>query len=92
MAQKCALCGKGYMFTWRIVKLRGKYNPTIKKKKKPNRQWTKLSSGERVKACTKCIKAIAHKADIKDKRKAKTPLVKAETVAPKVEAKTEEKK
>lgn len=61
MAQNCSICGKGYMLTWKIVKLRGKYNPTIKKKKRPNLQWTKLASGKRVKACTKCIKAIGKK-------------------------------
>jgi ribosomal protein L28 len=42
---------------WQLKKLRGKYNPTVKKRKQPNLQWTKLSSGKRVKACTKCIKA-----------------------------------
>ncbi|OGZ31970.1 MAG: hypothetical protein A3I88_00555 [Candidatus Portnoybacteria bacterium RIFCSPLOWO2_12_FULL_39_9] len=49
-------------------KLRGKYNPTGKKRKYPNLQWVYLSSeavakwgaasGKRVKACTKCIKAM----------------------------------
>jgi len=42
----------------RRVKLRGKYNPTIKKRKYPNLQWVRLPSGKRVKACTKCIKAL----------------------------------
>jgi ribosomal protein L28 len=42
----------------KLVKLRGKYNPTIKKRKKPNLQWVKLPSGERVLACTKCIKSV----------------------------------
>ena len=52
------------------VKLRGKYNPTIKKRKYPNLQWVRLASGvkprgdhaplrgKRVKACAKCIKAM----------------------------------
>ena len=69
MAQHCALCGKGYSLTWRIVKLRGKFNPTIKKKKKPNLQWTRLVSGEHIKACTKCIKAISKKTVAKEKKK-----------------------
>lgn len=47
------------MVVWRIVKLRGKYNPTKKRIQKPNLQWTKLASGERVKACAKCIKRLA---------------------------------
>jgi hypothetical protein len=80
MAQTCSICKKGYMLTWRIKKLRGKYNPTIKVKKRPNLQWTKLSSGERVKACTKCIKAMAKKTGLKEK---------AKIVAAKVEAKKE---
>ncbi|MBU3923090.1 hypothetical protein KJ684_02545 [Patescibacteria group bacterium] len=42
-------------------KLRSNYNPTIKKRKYPNLQWVKLGDGKRVKACTKCIKAINKK-------------------------------
>jgi ribosomal protein L28 len=61
MTKVCSVCGKSYMMTWKLVKLRGKYNPTIKKKKKPNLQWTKLASGKRIKACTKCIKAQGKK-------------------------------
>ena len=37
-------------------KLRGKYNPTEKKRKYPNLQWAKLASGRRAKACVRCIK------------------------------------
>jgi hypothetical protein len=51
-------------------KLRGKYNPTIKKRKKPNLQWVlipkgikkepfKKFAGKRILACTKCIKTLA---------------------------------
>jgi len=39
-------------------KLRGKYNPTGKKIKYPNLQWVRLANGKRIKACTKCIKAM----------------------------------
>jgi len=42
-----------------LVKLRGKYNPTKKVRRYPNLQWTRLMNGERVLACTKCIKAMA---------------------------------
>lgn len=59
MARQCTICGKKYVVVWKHVKLRGKYNPTIKKRKYPNLQWVKLPSGKRVKACTKCIKAMA---------------------------------
>lgn len=57
--KQCAICGKKYTQVWRKVKFRGKYNPTIKKKKYPNLQWVKLPVGKRVKACTKCIKALS---------------------------------
>jgi len=39
-------------------KLRGKYNPTAKKRKYPNLQWVRLANDKRVKACAKCIKAM----------------------------------
>ena len=32
---------------------------TVKKRKYPNLQWVRLSSGKRVKACTKCIKTLS---------------------------------
>ena len=57
--KKCAVCGKGSIMAWRRIKLRGKYNPTIKKRKYPNLQWVRLASGKRVKACAKCIKKVA---------------------------------
>jgi ribosomal protein L28 len=74
MAKQCALCGKSSQMVWKLKKLRGKYNPTKKSRKYPNLQWVRLPSGsqrdksllhpslrsgERVKACTKCIKAMA---------------------------------
>jgi ribosomal protein L28 len=58
MATKtCSICGKSSMMVMRLVKLRGKYNPTIKKRKYPNLQWLHLPTGKRVLACAKCIKA-----------------------------------
>ncbi len=59
MAKKCAICKKGSIMVWKRRKLRGKYNPTVKKRKYPNLQWVRLPSGERVLACAKCIKAMA---------------------------------
>lgn len=66
MAKQCAICKKGSIMVWKLRKLRGKYNPTVKKRKYPNLQWvrlpdskTGLPSGERVLACAKCIKAMA---------------------------------
>ncbi len=70
MAKQCAICGKKSQTVWRLKKLRGKYNPTIKKRKYPNLQWVwvpseikkptfKKFAGKRILACTKCIKSIA---------------------------------
>ena len=53
---KCYFCGKTSIMGGGRKKLRGKYNPTGKKRKYPNLQWAKLASGKRVKACAKCIK------------------------------------
>jgi len=57
---------------WKRVKLRGKFNPTTKKKQQPNLQWLLVPAeikkdpycefaGKRVLACTKCIKTLAKK-------------------------------
>jgi len=69
MAKKCAICGKGSRIIWQRVKLRGKYNPTTKRRVFPNLQWVKIPSdikkepfkkfaGKRILACTKCIKTL----------------------------------
>lgn len=57
--KQCAICSKAGNRVWRRVKLRGKYNPTVKRTQKPNLQWARLASGERAKICTKCMKAMA---------------------------------
>ncbi len=61
MAKICEICGKKSVMAVTRKKLRGKYNPTGKKRKYPNLQWVRLPNGKRVKACTKCIKAIGKK-------------------------------
>lgn len=58
MAKQCAICEKSSTTAWRRIKLRGRYNPTVKKRKYPNLQWVKSASGKKVKACAKCIKAM----------------------------------
>ncbi|HHE76376.1 MAG TPA: 50S ribosomal protein L28 [Candidatus Parcubacteria bacterium] len=70
MARKCAICGKESVMVQNLKKLRGKYNPTAKKRKYPNLQWVVIPKdaarpknavplrGKRVLACTKCIKAL----------------------------------
>jgi ribosomal protein L28 len=58
MSRRCTICGKKSMVAVVRKKLRGKYNPTAKKRKYPNLQWVRLPNGKRVKACAKCIKAM----------------------------------
>jgi ribosomal protein L28 len=72
MAKKCEICGKGSRIVQRRVKLRGKYNPTVKRRVYPNLQSVKIPenikkqaykkfAGKKVLACTKCIKGIGKK-------------------------------
>jgi len=56
--RKCSICGKSYKYSITRKKVRSKYNPANRKKTKANLQWVKLSSGKRVKACTKCIRTL----------------------------------
>ncbi|MBI4134979.1 MAG: 50S ribosomal protein L28 [Candidatus Sungbacteria bacterium] len=56
----CAICKKGSSMAGVRKLLRGHYNPTTTKRIYPNLQWVRLlGSSRRVKACTKCIKALA---------------------------------
>ena len=70
MAKECAICGKKSIMVWKRKKLRGKYNPTTKKRKYPNLQWLRVPEdvkhknykpfkGQRILACTKCIKRLS---------------------------------
>lgn len=56
--RSCEICGKGSIMRDARKKLRGNYNPTGKKRKYPNLQKTRSASGERISACTKCIKKM----------------------------------
>lgn len=69
MARHCQICDKKGNLAGRWKKLRGKYNPTGKRKQKPNLQWLRVPenikrepyrklAGKRVLSCTKCMKAI----------------------------------
>lgn len=68
--KKCAICGKKSRLVWRLVKLRGKYNPTTKRRVYPNLQRVRIPlgikkdrykkfAGKRILVCTKCIKALS---------------------------------
>lgn len=67
--KQCPICGKKSQKAWRLVKLRGKYNPTTKRRQVPNLQWAKIPldikkqefkpfAGKRVKICTQCLKTL----------------------------------
>lgn len=63
MSKECQICGKRGKIVWRRVRLRAtKYNPTCKRKQNPNLQSLTLPSGEKAKACAKCIKTLAKNA------------------------------
>lgn len=74
--KQCQLCGKGSIVRGARKKLRGKYNPTGNKRKYPNLQYTRTTAGERVLACTQCIKGIGKKSYI-----APTPAIITESKA-----------
>ena len=59
--KKCEICGKGSKMAGKRKKLRGHFNPTPLKRKRPNLQKTLNDKGERVLACTQCIKAFSKK-------------------------------
>ncbi|XOB40406.1 MAG: large ribosomal subunit protein bL28 [Candidatus Nealsonbacteria bacterium] len=72
MAKECQICGKKSQGFRKLVKLRGKYNPSTKKRRYPNLQWTRVPvgikkesfkefAGKRILACTKCIKTLSKK-------------------------------
>src|SRR3989344_1298861 len=51
----CSICGKGYQ---RALTRSHSMRATIKRLQ-PNLQWLRLANGQRVKACTKCIRSIS---------------------------------
>ena len=70
MSRVCQICGKKSIMKRKLNKLRGKYNPTPKKRKYPNLQWVRIPldvklkkykkfAGQRILACTKCIKRLS---------------------------------
>jgi len=72
MAKQCAICAKKSTLVWRLSKLRGKYNPTTKRRVYPNLQWVRVPfgiknkhykefAGKRILACTRCIKTMVTK-------------------------------
>lgn len=61
--RQCKICDKGSIVRGTRKKLRGKYNPTSKKRKYPNLQKARLPNGQRVLMCAKCLKTLHKKPD-----------------------------
>ncbi|MBI2451368.1 MAG: hypothetical protein HYV52_03525 [Parcubacteria group bacterium] len=67
MANICPTCKKSSTMVTHRQLLRGKYNPTSRKRKYPNLQWVALPSAltigkktiKRIKTCSNCRKTIA---------------------------------
>jgi len=70
MSRICPICQKRSQVFIGLNKLRGKYNPSTKRRRNPNLQWAQIPIeekrkafkdflGKRVKICTKCIKTLA---------------------------------
>jgi len=70
MSRKCTICQRGSIIARKLNKLRGKFNPSPKKRKYPNLQWVRVPidiknpkfkpfAGQRVKACINCIKTLS---------------------------------
>jgi len=55
--RKCTVCGKGYMASF----TRSHSMRKTKVRLLPNIQWMKVEHGQRVRACTKCIKTRSRK-------------------------------
>ncbi len=69
MPRECTICGKKSMLVNRRKKLRGKYNPTTKRRQKPNlqkalvpdeirREQYREYAGQSVLMCSKCRKTM----------------------------------
>lgn len=68
MANVCIRCGKGPRAQSKRKLLRGNYNPTARKMKRPNLQWARVPAEfaarwdvpaeRKVRLCAKCIKTI----------------------------------
>lgn len=70
MARVCIRCGRAPSAQSKRKLLRGNYNPTARRMKRPNLQWARLPkelaakwhlpAGRKVRLCAKCIKTIGH--------------------------------
>lgn len=83
----CEVCKKTSRMVGTRILLRGHYNPTNWSRKYPNLQKTTTPGGEKVFACTGCIRTFGKAARIKDRKAAKAAapaVAKAKADKPKV--------
>ena len=70
MSRVCPICQKRSQVFIGLNKFRGKYNPSTKRRRKPNLQWAQIPvdekrkayndfRGKRVKICAKCLKTLS---------------------------------
>jgi ribosomal protein L28 len=64
--RKCKICGKSHQKSITYKKVRSKYNPVNKRRVKANLQNVKLETGEKVKACVRCIRTLSKPEKIKE--------------------------
>lgn len=85
----CELCKKTSKMVGTRILLRGHYNPTNWSRKYPNLQRTITPKGERVLACTTCIRTFTKEARMKVNKEKRAVLAtkKAERVAAKAVSK-----
>ena len=95
----CELCEKTSRMVGTRKLLRGHYNPTNWTRKYPNLQRTTTPAGERVLACTNCIKTFSKKTRMAKNKAtriaalaARTAAKAAEAAKPKPEAKAKKEK
>jgi len=69
--RSCPICEKSHKYSITRKKVRSKYNPVGRHKTQANLQWVKMPDGERIKACTSCIRTLAKPKRVKTARKQK---------------------
>jgi ribosomal protein L28 len=80
--KNCEICGKTSRMVGTRILLRGHYNPTNWSRKYPNLQKTTTPKGEKVVACTNCIRTFGKAARMEKKKTAKAAAVAAKAAAP----------
>lgn len=78
----CEICEKTSIMAGTRILLRGHYNPTNWSRKYPNLQKTMTPKGEKVLACTTCIRTFTKTARMGKRKAAKEAAAAAKAAAP----------